>query len=165
MERDAYEQKVLDDVARIGWCTFWVGDNPQAPPFVYTVGIMATLGHPEIIVFGLERRVLGGLADRVAAEIKNGRSLRDPVICNDLVPGLPLAFRRVHPSYHTVYLGYAMWHRRYCGQVGTLEAVQCFCPDGRGLFPWDDGRDPAGARFQPRLDLAAPWAERNGGTK
>ncbi len=48
------EQVIADNVERYGWHAISIGD--VAPPFVYTVGLMQTIGQPEAIIFGLEPR-------------------------------------------------------------------------------------------------------------
>jgi hypothetical protein len=56
------------------------------------------------------------------------------------------------PSTRGIF-GYAMWHRRYVGKIGTLEAVQCVWPDKAGLFPGEPGCDAEVEALQPDLTL------------
>lgn len=55
----------------------WSGDEPDEPGFGYTVGLFG-LGHPELVVTGLDHRMSHALLNRVAGMVVDGR---------DLVPG------------------------------------------------------------------------------
>ena len=55
----------------------WSGDEPDEPGFGYTVGLFG-LGHPELVVTGLDHHVSHALLNRVARMVVGGR---------DLVPG------------------------------------------------------------------------------
>src|SRR3712207_903897 len=62
-----------------GWAVQYVGegDEPGEPPFGYTIGRFG-LGHPELVVVGLDHAAAHGILHRVAALVRDGR---------DLVPG------------------------------------------------------------------------------
>jgi hypothetical protein len=64
-----------------------------------------------------------------------------------------VGFRRVHPTQHELYLGFAMGYYRYIERTDELEAIQAFWPDGDGKFPFDVGCDSAVYQLQPRLDI------------
>jgi hypothetical protein len=65
-----------------------------------------------------------------------------------------VGFRRVHPTQHPLYLGFAMGFLRTSGRIRELDAIQVFWPDSQGRFPFDTGCDYGAYRFQPRLDLS-----------
>jgi Sulfatase len=52
-----------------------------------------------------------------------------------------IGLRRVHPTQHSLYLGFAMGYSRYTGRIGELEAIQVFWPDSGGRFPFEVGCD------------------------
>jgi hypothetical protein len=62
-----------------------------------------------------------------------------------------VGFRRVHPTQHEFYLGFAMGYCRSIGRSGELEAMQAFWPDSHGNFPFEVGCDLAVYQLQPRL--------------
>lgn len=64
-----------------------------------------------------------------------------------------VGFRRVHPTQHPLYLGFAMGFLTRIGRIGELEAMQAFWPDGNGRFPFDGSCDLGVYNLQPRLDI------------
>lgn len=65
---DQEDRRVTEAVRRHGWVVQYVGGDKDVPPFAYTIGLFG-LGHPELIVFGLDYasalRLLNGLGSRV----------------------------------------------------------------------------------------------------
>ena len=54
---DSGERKLLDDVAKFGWhCMKVFGDNDHEP-FAYTIGLFASCGYPELLIYGLPGEV------------------------------------------------------------------------------------------------------------
>lgn len=93
------------------------------------------------------RRILNDIGH----EIRRGRSFQEPGLYDGLLEGFACKIAPVSKRFHEKYLGYAMWHRRYVGKLGTLEAVQCLWPDKAGLFPDEDGCHPGLRGRQPLL--------------
>lgn len=147
-----YEQDIAANVDRHSWAAILVYD--VSPSFVYSVGLMFSFEHPELIIFGLDdegRKVLRAIVE----DIRSGRSFADPSAYEGVLAEGLIATRPVHPSQHERYLGYAMGYCREQGRIGELEAVQVFWPDQAGRFPFDPGCDDAVYRAQPRLDQPA----------
>jgi hypothetical protein len=46
----SYDEAIAEDVEKCGFSVLLIGD--VEPPFFYTVGLMFTYGHPELILFG-----------------------------------------------------------------------------------------------------------------
>lgn len=55
---DPYEQEALKNIEHFGWHLLHINNTAPEPEFVYSVGMMHTLKHPEIIMFGLHGRVM-----------------------------------------------------------------------------------------------------------
>ena len=126
--------------------------NDASPPFAYTVGLMFTRQHPELIVFGMGQagpkvlRLLFG-------EISKGRSFaaggKLPLVAGrDAI----IATRPVHPTQHKLYLGFAMGHCTLRGRLGGLQALVVFWPDKNGIFPFEQGCDDKAWAAQRRID-------------
>ena len=145
----SYEQDIAADVERIGWSAVSIAD--VSPSFVYSVGLMFSLGHPELIVFGLADEGYDVLRAMVE-DIRGGRSFAEPGASEGVLAQGSIAVRPVHPSQHESYLGYAMGYCRERGRIGELEAVQVFWPDRAGRFPFERQCDEAVRAAQPRLD-------------
>jgi hypothetical protein len=122
-----------------------------SPSFVYSVGLMFSLGHPELVVFGLADEGYNILRAMVE-DIRGGRSFADPGAYQGVLAQGSIATRPVHASQHESYLGYAMGYCRERGRIGELEAVQVFWPDRAGRFPFERECDEAVWAAQPRLD-------------
>ncbi len=58
------------------WAVQYVGEGgePDEPPFGYTIGLFG-LGHPELVVVGLDPDLAHHLLGRVAAAVAEGRDL------------------------------------------------------------------------------------------
>jgi hypothetical protein len=150
---DEHEQKVVDDIERCGWSLICIEDDPQGPSFVYSVGMMHTLDHPEVIMFGLDINLMGSIINGIGEWIRGGRRFEEPGLYDGLLEGFACKFVPVAEERQPEYFGYAMWHRRYLGKIGSLRAVQCIWPDMRGLFPDEAGCDPKAIALQPWLQF------------
>ncbi len=94
-------------------------------------------------------------------EIRAGESYAEPGIYPVKLGGDEhrVGFRRVDPTQHPLYLGFAMGFLTNLGRFGELEAMQVFWPDSRGKFPFEPGCDLGVYQLQPRLDVALTPAE------
>lgn len=155
MMADRIEKSALEDIKRQGWHLIIVPEDEEGPGFVYSVGMMQTLNHPEIIMFGLETELMADVIDGMGLEIRKGRRF-EAGLAKDLLKGYPCKMVPVAPKSHEEYLRYAIWHRRHVGKPGTLEAVQCVWPDKKGRFPDDPKCDAEVVAAQPMLGKAKP---------
>lgn len=80
---DQEDRLITEHVRRFGWAVQYVGGLGTIPTFAYTVGLFG-LGHPELVVFGLDFESAVGLLNTVGARIKDDNA--------DLVPGEILTF-------------------------------------------------------------------------
>ena len=146
---DSTEQKIIDDIARIGWSCIGVPEDEHGPGFVYSIGMMQSLDHPEIIMFGLKLALMFDVVNLIGHEVRSGRRFAEAGLYEDLLNGCAAKLLPVDEAWHAEYFGYAMWHRRYLGRMATLQAMQCIWPDQKGLFPDEPGCHPAVVRLQP----------------
>jgi hypothetical protein len=146
------EEEIAEVVRQYGWYAASISDHH--PPFLYTIGLTQTLNHPEFIMFGLEAYNAHALFSQFVRDIRAGRSYVEPGVYTVSLRADEhrVGFRRVHPTQHPLYLGFAMGYYRYIDRMGELEAVQAFWPDSSGKFPFEIGCDLTVHRLQPRLD-------------
>ena len=149
---DDVEQRVLNDIAKYGWHLIQVNADEQGPSFVYSIGMMETLDHPEVIMFGLAPKLMASVINDVGRQVRNGRNFAELGLFEDLLEGYRCKFTPIHERWHTEYLGYAMWHRRSVGKAGTLKALECLWPDKTGRFPDEDGCSEVVVARQPLLN-------------
>jgi Domain of unknown function (DUF4262) len=153
-KRLSVEEEIAEIVRQNGWYAASISDHQ--PPFLYTIGLMQTLNHPEFIMFGLEADNAHALFSQFVRDIRAGRSYAEPGVYTVRIGGVEhrVGFRRIHPTQHELYLGFAMGYCRHIGRIGELAAVQAFWPDHAGTFPFEVGCDLAVHQLQPRLDIA-----------
>ncbi|WP_186808286.1 DUF4262 domain-containing protein [Agrococcus baldri] len=67
---DQQDRRTTEIIRAHGWAVEYIFGEANSPPFAYTIGLFG-LGHPELIVFGLDSgsamRILNMLAERVEA--------------------------------------------------------------------------------------------------
>lgn len=147
------DEVFAEDVRTHGWSLASISDHK--PPFQYTIGLMHSLRHPEFIAFGLDADNAHALFSALVQAIRAGRSFAEPGVQVVSLGGDDhrVGFRRVHPTQHELYLGFAMGFLTNNGRIGELEAVQAFWPDAAGKFPFEVGCDLGVYQLQPRLDI------------
>jgi hypothetical protein len=146
------EDEIAAVVREHGWYAASIYDHD--PPFLFTIGLMQSWNHPELITFGLESQIAHPILSAMVRDIRAGTFFREPgTFLGVLADHYRIGIRRVHPTQHQLYLGYAMGYCRYLGRIGELEAVQVFWPDKAGKFSFEVGCDLEVFRCQPRLDL------------
>lgn len=117
------------------WAVQYVGegDAPDEPPFAYTIGLFG-LGHPELVVVGLDHRSAHELLEYAAGLVVSGR---------DLLPGELLPWHEhakviaeVLPNPGDVVLGANRFYER--PPEYSVPALQLTWSAAGGAFPWDD---------------------------
>lgn len=142
------EQSISEGVRKNGFRILTIAD--PRPPFAYTVGLMFTEQHPELIIFGL-REAGPNILRAVIKLIQDGNRFDAPGEY-DILGVVRVATRAVDPTQHEFYLGYAMGYCREQGRPGELQAVQIFWPDKQRRFPFVRGCEQAAWAAQLRLD-------------
>lgn len=139
-----------DKVARVGWAIQAVEVSADAPPFAYTIGLW-NLGHPEIVVFGLDFGCSVHLLDALARGVANGGSrLRDgDEVAAD---GLPVRLFGVRNPGDIVFRANQFFAMAPDESVPVLQAIY---PDDSGVWPWEPGcRLPRGGQPMPGTFVA-----------
>src|SRR4051812_28168407 len=143
------ESEVLLDlgekIRRNGYVLQGVDGGASVPSWVYTIGLLDHLDHPELIVAGPEAKLAAAIITDAVALIEEGI----PIVGGDDVHIDNLSFRAVavHPRQFQSS-AFAMWHRYY-DRLGSAPeepcAVQLLCPPS--LFCHAHGPDVAGLRL------------------
>jgi len=119
--------------------------SKREAPFAYTIGLFG-LGHPELLVFGLDPRTSALLLDDVAGRVRAGEDLRT---------GQVVTFagwrHRVTVEELTNPRDIVFAANRYYARTDerSVPVFQLTYDDRDGRFPWEDGYDTA-AWLQPR---------------
>ena len=154
---DTRDIEIITDVTDDGWHVVSVPEQKNAaagsgvrhstPGWAYSVGLYASYGHPEVLVFGLEDTVTAALVDAIGNLVRSGRRFEVGSPQSGILEAVECLFRPVHRDWYEPFLGDSEWY--YCG--GSFPVNQCFWPDAKGRAPWEDGLDPAFEKLQPLL--------------
>jgi hypothetical protein len=126
----------------------WSGDEPDEPGFGYTVGLFG-LGHPELVVVGLDQRMSHGLLDRVAGMVVDGRNLVPGEVLQE--DGRDIIAVEVLPNPGEILFSANRFYER--PDEYSVPALQLTWADASGRFP----RDPLGAYDSARQPRPGRW--------
>ena len=121
------------------------GDEPDEPPFAYTVGLFG-LGHPELAVVGLAHELTHGILSRIARAVVRGRNLVPGEVLQD-DEGRDVVTVEVLPNPGEVLFSANRFYER--PDEFSVPAFQLTWQHRDGTFPWDPGY-PCGPECQPR---------------
>lgn len=71
---DQQDRMTTETVRRHGWMVQYVMGEEQSPPFAYTVGLFG-LGHPELVVFGLDYESAMGLLNLLGEKVRENHDI------------------------------------------------------------------------------------------
>lgn len=151
---DGFEEKIINNVETHGCHINFVFDpKGNDPSFAYSVGFEATVGQPEVIVFGLSYEITTPMINIVLRLCQDGLALEDWTQIDGLLDGHRCFARDVISEFIVPdYFNSAIWyHRRRTGEP-LRRACQIVWPGAvNGLFPWDEGCDAGVSYLQPAL--------------
>jgi hypothetical protein len=142
------EERCVADVTRYGLHVMRVAGEDDSPDFAYTVGMVRTFGHPEVIILGLRLDTMHRILNHVADEVRAGRHFAAGDVTDAFLEGYDVAFRTVPDRHYRPYLGWASWFNEGTG----YPALQLVYPDGDHRWPWDDGVADGFRAHQPLLE-------------
>tara|TARA_R110002033_G_scaffold64386_11_gene115361 strand:+ start:513 stop:1013 length:501 start_codon:yes stop_codon:yes gene_type:complete len=148
-------QRLIDNVEQHGCQVNWVFDDKDIEPdFAYSVGFRKTVDQPEVIIFGLKRKLMLSMINETLRQCQeDALQLVEGAAIADLIEGFDCIARRVHPSQiDDGYFNSSMWfHEREFGSE-LSEAFQLVWPGAiNGLYPWDEGCSEDVIAEQPAL--------------
>jgi len=145
--------KTAQNIATYGLQVISVPGTSYLPSFTYSVGLLETCGHPEIICFGLKTDLMHALINDVAALIKEGSPMQPGNTYDNIFKSLDATFLRVDPANIDDYFGVAIRHYKH----SDFPAVQLIWPDNDNRFPWEEGFAQKLTDKQPLLDRNASF--------
>ena len=144
------------DVATHGWIVMRISADSPGPDFAYSIGLVRTYGHPEIIIVGLPMDVAHQIINDVGAAVRDGTRFKAGETSDAFFNGYDVTFRAVPEYQYGAYLG---WGRRFYGN-SEFPVLQLVYPDPDGRWPWQEAVTPEFRELQPVLaDEPEPlWA-------
>ena len=157
---DEQERRVIQHVEKYGTHVFQISGDPEDDGFSYTIGLLYTYGHPELIVFGQKPDWQHWLLNALRDEIRAGARFEPETVCTTVLEGFRLTFKAVPVEVLPKYFGWALWfYRDVAPDASPLRALQVVWPDLADVLPWETGYW-AGYR-QPILDGTPSTAPAN----
>ena len=158
---DELDRRTIDTVLEHGWQVISVGTgagcsdpdhvhsaddhDESGPPFAYTVGLGHRAGHPELLMSGLDHRVMHHALNNVARRVMNGRWLAPGDMLEDVLAGVPVAIEQVADEALGETVTWSGWFHRH-----KPEALAIVWPDRQGVFAWQPGAPRSLDELQPR---------------
>jgi hypothetical protein len=155
MSYDEQDRRVIDTVVKHGWQVIMVAegagcddpdhddhvnhdhvddDHVAAPAFAYTIGLGHRFGHPELLMSGLDHRLMHRCLNGIAQRVMDGLRLAPGDSIEDVLAGVPVAVEQVTDLALAETVTWSGWfHRR------PPEALAIVWPDRNGVFGWQPG--------------------------
>ena len=146
---DESEALIRANVEQHGWHVVMVAGDDEGPGFAYSIGMEETLGHPEVIIFGLSSPALmHRVVNEVGALVRAGTLPPPGRPVDGLLHEAACILAPVAREHYGTYFGHALWY--YGGP--SFRAVQVFWPGAvTGHFPWDPDAPADIVEAQPDL--------------
>jgi hypothetical protein len=129
---DDSEQKVLNDIATVGWHCVQIFAEKNQPEYSFTVGLFQSYGHPELIIFGLKAHIAHQILCIAVDAVRAGSPIDLAQLTDALVEGYSCCFVEVPRREYGNYVGFAQWYY----QGNDFPLYQVVWPSRTGLFPW-----------------------------
>ena len=142
---DPTDQKLFDDIETFGWHCLHVLEEGEHKPFSFTIGLYATLGHPEVLIYGLRRETAHEILTIVANAAKRGEPIDVSRPTDQLLNGYSCVLVPIAKNQYRDHLGTAIWYYEH----EPFPALQIVWPNRDGIFPWHESASNAFKEAQP----------------
>lgn len=142
--------RAIDDP---GWMVMAIPD--AAPPFCYTVGLIKSFNHPEIIILGLRYEIAHPLLNTVGFQIKQGEVFSPGNRYDSITEKYDTQFVEVTLENISEYFGILIGYTRHHNDATPIRALQLVWPDPQNRFPWENGFEEKFRTAQPLLNVVA----------
>jgi hypothetical protein len=145
-------KQLLARIAEYGFTYTGVFDHAGVEsPFLYTIGLPAHIGRPELVMCGLRSyETMIGIIASVVDLLRASPELEGRVV-GALQRDVPVWVTAVPSPAVEEHLCWAQWWREEHHDGEPATAKQIIIPGPRGLFPWEPGCEPGYGRAQARM--------------
>lgn len=148
----SYAERVRADVAEFGCHIAALTDDDGQPMCAFTVGLLTTHGHPEVVVFGLELDKAEDLLDIVQEQVEAGARFEPGPKYDNLLRTYHCVMKPVAARHVPMFTAAVEFHGR-----SDVPMLQLFWPDRQGRYPWEPGVREGFRQGQPVLEREVPW--------
>jgi len=141
------KQTIESNIKKYGHHIIHVLGEDDEPNFSYTIGLYETYQKPEIIIIGQEHELLQILLNNLAYDYKNGRTLTDNTLEEEIVDDYKCMVINVQKKYYDEYLGLALDY--YKGD--KFDVMQVIWPTTDNIFPYAEDAPEGFSDWQPVL--------------
>jgi hypothetical protein len=150
---DELLKKTKRNIEKYGLQVISIKASEYLPSFSYSIGLIESYQHPELICFGLSTDLMHTLINDVATLIKQGEKIElgknyDNIFANSDAQFVQADAKNV-PDYFKLALKYY--------QLDQIPAMQLVWTDRENRFPWDTGFEEEFVYKQPLLDRNADF--------
>ena len=142
------ESKIREHVKNFGCHVQMVFSSGYGPAFAYTIGLMENYGQPELILFGLDLKLMHILLNQFSAFMRDGKTFEIGMKYDDFLEGYNVQLIPVIPENYIDFLGAA---GQYYGHW-NFPVMQVIWPDKEHHWPWEENFNPKIKYAQPLLD-------------
>jgi hypothetical protein len=146
------DARVLREIHTDGWQITGVlaTEYDKSLDFAYSIGFFHSMGHPEVILFGLPLDTCMRAVNVIGIDAQNGMKFEpDRIYDSILEKPHRCCFKEVDPKCYGDHIGYALWFY----EADPFPMLQCFWSDEMGRFPWDERCSAYCRERQPLLFL------------
>lgn len=140
------DTELAADVAEHKWVVLKI-NAPGSIEYGYSVGLTRSLGHPELVVTGLDDDTMQELINDVGEAIEKGATFKDGDVSSDFLEGYDVMFRAVPAALRASHFA---WADRFYG-TDDFSVLQVVYPDRERRWPWDAGVAADFVKGQPVL--------------
>lgn len=141
-----------EKIQRNGYTVIGVMEGEDTPSFAYTVGLLETYNHPELITLGLPANTASFLFKNVVESIIEKQMPIQNHIPYNQIANMPIEFISADTNKASDYMiGFI---DKY-GNSRELKAIQLLWPDKQGFFPYEKEFDVGFLDLQPLLSKIA----------
>jgi hypothetical protein len=148
----ALDAQVLREIHTDGWqiTGMLARESDKESDFAYSIGFFHSMGHPEILLFGLPLDTCMRAVNVIGIDIQNGMRFETGRVYDGILKRPHrICFREVDCRHYRDFVGYALWFY----ESDPFPMYQCIWSDELGRFPWDHGCRLYCREWQPMLFL------------
>lgn len=141
-----FQVRIRRDIEQRGYTIMAIFGEGRQPSFAYTIGLLPTFGHPELLIMGLELHNAGDFLSVVIEKIRKGERFIPGTYHDVLRDGMPVYFGEItDPQHFDDYFGQGQEFH----QARTFAALQVvWCDHISKTLPWQEGFNPDWQKYQ-----------------